>query len=76
MNATYNIPATFHVAFAFFAIKNGTDSIVSSKKKTNWYKGWWSKSKMYENIVYLFSSMGVQRWTDEKSHGLLYQQSC
>lgn len=43
INPIYNTPATFHIAFVLFVLKNGTDSIVSSKKKTNWYKGWRSK---------------------------------
>jgi hypothetical protein len=43
MNAIYHIPAIFHMAFALFARKNGADSTVISKKKTNWYKGWQSK---------------------------------
>jgi len=43
INPIYNTPATFHIAFVLFALKNGTVSKVISKKKTNWYKGWRSK---------------------------------
>jgi hypothetical protein len=43
INAIYNTPATFHIAFALFALKNGAGSIVINKKKAAWYKGWRSK---------------------------------
>jgi hypothetical protein len=43
INPIYHTPAAFHTAFALFARKNGADSTVSNKKKSNWYKGWQSK---------------------------------